>query len=742
MVYMRLLIQLRERSIITIRSKNFNEYIPLSILFLMILVYSFVLGNMALIKHNSFGTSGFDIGIIDQGTWLLSQGKVAYVTVAGLHLFGTHVRIIQLFVAPLYWIWDDIRLLLILQTIVISLGALPIYLLAKDKIRNRWITLVFPFSYLLFPSLEYMNLWQYHQESLATTFILFAFYFVTRKKYAIFYLFSLLALICKEDVSLVILFLGMYIYIMHDRKVGIITSLGALLWLFIALKMILPYYGVGSLHLGRFTHLGSGPIGIIKRSIFNQNNIISYVWTPEKREYIFHLLAPVGFLPLLNPLTLFIPVPQLTSNLLSSHSYQHFIRYGNYTATIIPFIFISTIYGSAKLMKNRRSKILIAALLVSTSILSNYYFMNPSPFSKHSLKKYIGYNYHERVSLTNEALSLIPSGASVSATPFFVPHLTHREKIYEFPNPFEQSYWFDENLPSKDIDYVLVSGYGNPKYKHDFRNTLIDSLIEENLYGILYKNDNIGIVLINKIHQGSIDDKYDLVKARMDPLTKELALKERRYSICGKIETTRIREECYNEVGILTNDYNLCAVKIKSQDLRDQCFKEVGIARRDYNLCKVRIIDQNLKDECFKEIGIATKDSNLCDVRIQNQTLKEECFVEIAIAMNDYRLCDEVIDLHEKGKCFKVIAYETGNYVLCSGMNITELKENCFIGIAIRLRDPDICTFKMESPEKRGECFREIAIDALDSSFCEYITESKPLKDECYLDVGKYIESE
>src|SRR5437762_1313827 len=65
--------------------------------------------------HDRFGTYGFDLGIYDQATWLLSRAQAPFVTVRGLDLLGQHAAYIMVLVAPLYRLWADPRLLLLLQ---------------------------------------------------------------------------------------------------------------------------------------------------------------------------------------------------------------------------------------------------------------------------------------------------------------------------------------------------------------------------------------------------------------------------------------------------------------------------------------------------------------------------------------------------------------------------------------------------------------------------------------------------
>jgi hypothetical protein len=61
-------------------------------------------------NHYGFGTFGFDLGIFDQGMWLLSRFKEPFVTVRGLNLFGDHTSFILLPLVPFYWCCSRSRL--------------------------------------------------------------------------------------------------------------------------------------------------------------------------------------------------------------------------------------------------------------------------------------------------------------------------------------------------------------------------------------------------------------------------------------------------------------------------------------------------------------------------------------------------------------------------------------------------------------------------------------------------------
>ncbi len=59
-----------------------------------------------------------------------------------------------------------------------------------------------------------------------------------------------------------------------------------------------------------------------------------------------------------------------------------------------------------------------------------------------------------------EALELVPDDASVAATYTLLPHLSHREQIYDWPNPWVPAYWGNDDgyrLPDPStIDYIVL----------------------------------------------------------------------------------------------------------------------------------------------------------------------------------------------------------------------------------------------------------------------------------------------
>src|SRR5512139_2688593 len=177
----------------------------------MVLAYIVTFTWLAILRHAAFDSSGFDLGIYDQVVWNTLHGRPFFYTTTGqplLHL-SNHASPILLLVAPFYLIYSGPEMLLFLQTAVIGLGGLPLFWLAREKLESDLAGLSLLAAYLLFPALEVVTLSDFHPPALATGFLMYAFYFLEKRRAGWFLLFAVLAMACKEQISLLVVFMGL-----------------------------------------------------------------------------------------------------------------------------------------------------------------------------------------------------------------------------------------------------------------------------------------------------------------------------------------------------------------------------------------------------------------------------------------------------------------------------------------------------------------------------------------------------
>src|SRR2546426_2393331 len=86
-------------------------------------------------RHDHFASNAFDLGVQDQTVWGYSRLQIIPNTVEMIpNLLGDHFHPILMAVAPLFWIWDDARILLLVQAALLAIAAVPIFWWARQRL--------------------------------------------------------------------------------------------------------------------------------------------------------------------------------------------------------------------------------------------------------------------------------------------------------------------------------------------------------------------------------------------------------------------------------------------------------------------------------------------------------------------------------------------------------------------------------------------------------------------------------
>jgi uncharacterized membrane protein len=87
---------------------------------------------------------------------LLRHGEMMN-SIRGLPWLGDHASLILFLLAPIVWLTRTASTLLVLQTLAIAAGAIPVYRLARLHLRSRDVALVFAACYLLYPATGFVT---------------------------------------------------------------------------------------------------------------------------------------------------------------------------------------------------------------------------------------------------------------------------------------------------------------------------------------------------------------------------------------------------------------------------------------------------------------------------------------------------------------------------------------------------------------------------------------------------------
>ncbi len=349
-----------------------------------LMLYYFVhFGHLTSDVHRGYGDSAFDIGLYDQGLWLLSRFHAPYVTEMGRNLFGDHTQFLLLFLVPFYWIRPDATTLLWIQAGALALGAVPVYMLAMRRLANPLFATILAAAFLLHPALAQTNLENFHPDALLVPILGFAIYAAVENKPRMFIVFSVLALLGKEDVVLILLPLVVWFAFRRNRRLGLILAGGSIAYTFIATFGIMrALIGVPSLNQGRIPF--GGVSGTIKEVFKKPADFVKYMihsdYPNGRPFYIWQMIAPTGLMFFIAPEIALTSVLVLFTNILSNFGYQHQIAY-HYSMVILPALTLGTVYAIGKLKSEKFRKIAVGIVAVST--LWSAYLWGPFPFAAH-----------------------------------------------------------------------------------------------------------------------------------------------------------------------------------------------------------------------------------------------------------------------------------------------------------------------------------------------------------------------
>jgi uncharacterized membrane protein len=383
---------------------------------------------------------------MDQAVWNTYQGRPLEFTnwPGGTNRLAAHVEPILLLVAQAYRIYSSPLTLLVLQSVVIALGAIPAFWLARDVLKNSLAAAVFAFSYLLSPALEIANLSDFHAVAFSSAFLLFAFTFAYRRQYLGFFVFAILAMSTKEQVPLSVMVLSGYIALVQRRpRVGITGFVLAAVWLAVAFGVVIPHFNPAgaSPYLSRYDQLGKSPGEIALTLLRDPPGVVALLSEEAKVHYVQNILSPTLYLALLSPLTLAMAAPDLGINLLSNFTEMYAGR-AHYGSVIVPFVTVSAILGAGRVRwvldrwHTRAGDIAagVIAVAVLVSVLVNFHRQVFLPLTDHLPQ------VSARAGAVRAAIDLIPPEGAVSASSNLNPHVSQRRQLNLFPDVDKAEY--------------------------------------------------------------------------------------------------------------------------------------------------------------------------------------------------------------------------------------------------------------------------------------------------------------
>ncbi|MFE2722274.1 DUF2079 domain-containing protein [Kitasatospora sp. NPDC059327] len=389
---------------------------------------------------------GFDLGIFDQGVRGYAHLGLPVSTLKSFHhefppgfsLLGDHFSPVIALMAPLYWLWDDPRSLLVGQALLFAAGVPLIRRIADrcfadaDPLTARRAADLAALAYGLGWPLLVASRGGFHEVAFAVPLTLLMLECGLARRYGTAALAGLLLCCTKEDLGLAVGAYGLVLLLRARRdedrdrrrqtaRWGLGFLLGGPLASVLAIAWLVPAMGGVPGYYWNYTSLGADGGEAVSHVLGNPTLLVSTLFdAPLKPLLLLWLFGTLFLLPLRSA-TVLCALPLLAERVLSSNP-NHWSIARHYDAFLWPILLVAALEVLGRrhdAVRTRRLGVAAAALTVAVALplgAANLFvpaYWQPKPSEAALIR----------------GAERIPDGASVEADNQAAPRLTARTDV-------------------------------------------------------------------------------------------------------------------------------------------------------------------------------------------------------------------------------------------------------------------------------------------------------------------------
>jgi uncharacterized membrane protein len=397
-------------------------------------------------KYAMFGYNGIDLAYFNQVFWNTVHGRPFVESINPRFSLGDHAEFAILPLSLLYALFQDPRTLLVMQAAALALTAWPVWHIARRRFARHAVSvdefrlapLVIALAWLLNPSLQNIGLFEFHILPFALFPLFMAVIAYEDGKKKNFLLWTVAALLVREDVAIVVVMFGVLAWLERKAiwwRIAPVVLGGA--WFVAAMRVIAHFAPVGSYKYRiYYAWLGSNPAEIFVNVVNHPLLFLEHIVTLPNLEMVIGFLMPFLLLPLLAPMRLLLAVGPLLQIILGAPGGGELIIDTHYATLFLPALLLATVEGlaAAPAFCARHAKpigttelrrfvcvLLLASATYSAAVLGPLVSVAKRAITDDALR--------QRAALQAELVKRIPKDASVAASYALLPALSSREQL-------------------------------------------------------------------------------------------------------------------------------------------------------------------------------------------------------------------------------------------------------------------------------------------------------------------------
>ncbi|ROR54482.1 putative membrane protein DUF2079 [Luteococcus japonicus] len=306
---------------------------------------------------------GMDLAIFDQGVRSLSQGHwpTSAMKSAGMNLCGDHFHPVIVLAAPLYWLWDDPRMLLIAQAMALGVGCAVLVRTAQRLVPGRGpvpVAVLLGLGLAAAPGTQWAMVFDVHEVAFGVPLLALSLAALREERWCAFTAWSLAVLLVKEDAGLLVAGLGGVVFLMGRRRLGATLAAVAMAWTGLVLVVIIPALSPTGQWLYR------GAVGGPRASL---HHVSQALLSPGLLTgTVAVMLLATGLVALRSPLPLAL-LPSLAARLISGNPAYWGItyHYNLLPSVVLAFATLDGMRRFAPRARQRATALLVMAVMCS-----------------------------------------------------------------------------------------------------------------------------------------------------------------------------------------------------------------------------------------------------------------------------------------------------------------------------------------------------------------------------------------